>query len=104
MKKSFKIQIGYDKYIGISKKDLPNAYYSFINETKMITSDGIAIRGKDIISIEPDWNNILGYNTGYKINEREIENKYIEKAREIMLKAKNVANKTLKENNVKLLN
>lgn len=108
MKKSFKIKIGYgsDEYIPIEKSELSKAYYTFMTEGKMITNDGYAIRGKDIIRIEPNWNGIMGYNKDYKLTGEDYEyigEKRMKEAHAIMGEAKDIARQVTENNNLELL-
>jgi len=65
MKKSFKVVIGYDKFIAIGKSELPKAYYAFITDAKFIADSGECWAGK-IMGIEPNWHAVMGWNEGYK--------------------------------------
>ena len=108
MKKSFKIQIGYgkDEYIAIEKSELSKAYFTFMTEGKMITNDGYALRGKDIIRIEPNWNSVMGYTRDYKLTGEDyldIGGKRQRHAQMIMGKAKEIAREVIETGNQKLL-
>lgn len=108
MKKSFKIKIGYgaDEYIAIEKSELAKAYHCFITEGKMITKDGYALRGKDIIRIEPNWNAIMGYTRDYKLKGEDylhIGEERMRYANLIMSKAKEIAHEAVQTNDVTVL-
>lgn len=109
MKKSFKIVHGYkrDEYIALSRKDLPKAYYSFLTDEKVIFSDGSAIRGKDIMRIEPNWNEVMGWNEDYIPTGDDfamIGGKRKEFANGLMQSAKKIAQEAYDKNNLSILN
>lgn len=56
--------------ITITKAELPMIMWAFTKDTKAICNGG-AFRGKDIISIMPDYNKILGYNKGYSLEPED---------------------------------
>jgi ketosteroid isomerase-like protein len=108
MKKSFKIVYGYkrDEYIAITKSDLPKAYYSFLTDDKVIFSDGSAIRGKDIMRIEPNWNGVMGWNEDYIPQAEDFaliggNRKYT--ANQLMISAKEIAKKSYENGDITLL-
>lgn len=59
------------------------AYYLFLNPSKRgVFSTGIALRGKDIIGIFPDYNATMGWNADYTpkdVDWAEIERKGVDK-------------------------
>ena len=46
--------------------------WSFIQGSNIITKEG-AFRGKDIISILPDFKRIMGWNTGYQLGAEDFQ-------------------------------
>lgn len=108
-KKSFKIVYGFkpNEFIAITKAELPKAYYAFKQEVKMITDDGVAIRGRDIMRIEPYWNDIMGYNEDYVLlieDFQEIGIKRKEHSMALMIEAKNISELAIENKNPELLN
>jgi len=108
MKKSFKIKIGYgiDEFVSIEKSELAKAYYTFMTEGKMVTNDGYGLRGRDIIRIEPNWNEVMGYNRDYRLggeDYKEIGEKRMIHAHMIMGKAKEIAKEVIETKNLNLL-
>lgn len=108
MKKSFKIKIGYqaDEYVAITKEELPKAYYAFITEGKLITNEGYALRGKDIIRIEPNWNEVMGYTRDYRLtgeDYKDIGEERMKYANQLMTSAKEIAQKVVSNGNTQLL-
>ncbi len=65
MKKYIKVVIGFrqDQYHTIDAEEAHKAYYLFLNpEMRGVFNNGVALVGKDIRSIEPDYNATMGYN------------------------------------------
>lgn len=56
--------------ITITKAELPMIMWAFTKDTKAVCNGG-AFRGKDIISIMPDYNKVLGYNKGYELEPED---------------------------------
>lgn len=54
----------------ITKDELPMILWAFTKDTKAVCSGG-AFRGKDIISIMPDYCKILGFNKGYELQPED---------------------------------
>ncbi|MHA1401632.1 MAG: hypothetical protein ACTSQE_14880 [Candidatus Heimdallarchaeaceae archaeon] len=69
-KKTFKIVTGFGEkdYFRIGKDEVARAYHCFLTEGKMITSEGVALRGRNILRIEPNWNEIMGYTRDHKLS------------------------------------
>ena len=107
MKKSYKIVYGYkpEEYHGITKKELPIAFYAFLKETKFFGQD-FAIDGKHIMRIEPNWNAVMGWNEGYRATSEDlstIPRKLSKRVREYMIDSKTQAKQAIESGNVKLL-
>lgn len=66
-----KIITGYrdDQFELIDIEEAHKAYYLFLNPSERgIFSNGIAIIGKDIQGIKPDYHSIMGWNMGHKMD------------------------------------
>jgi len=66
----YKVRLSYDNEAEnptITEEELPRVLWAFANKTDVIIPQG-AFRGKDIISILPDYGACLGYNRGAKLN------------------------------------
>ena len=71
MKSYYRIKTGYGKneFISIGEDELESAIYSFMSDTKGVFSAGV-VRGKDIISITPDYHKALGLvNTEWELDQ-----------------------------------
>lgn len=97
----YKVKYGFDKneYISIDTDELVKAFLSFLTGNRVIL-DGVALRGKDIIRIEPDWNNFGGYMKGYIMQPRDYEcsditKRKTDRARELGVIAKDIASDIL---------
>lgn len=66
----FKLIRGYnaEDYISIDETELDKAYYAFLEKKDGVYSGG-AVRGSEIIAIQPDFHKIMGWNRGYKLQE-----------------------------------
>jgi hypothetical protein len=65
-----KIITGYrdDQYHTIDAEEAHKAYYLFMNpEERGVFSNGVALIGKSIQAIEPDYHATMGWNKGYKL-------------------------------------
>ena len=64
----FKIIRGYsaEDYISIDETELEKAFYSFLSKKDAIYSGG-AVRGSEILAIQPDYHRTMGWNRGYKL-------------------------------------
>ncbi len=61
-----------DQYYSISAEEAHKAYYLFLNpEKRGVFSNGVALIGKNIQGIEPDWNGTLGYNPTYALEAED---------------------------------
>lgn len=93
-----KLVTGYraDQYQIISSDEAHKAYYLFLHPDKRsIFSNGTAIRGEDIKSIEPAWHEAMGWNPTHQLDSddwNEIRDKRIDyKVRNVLNVAKDVA-------------
>jgi len=108
MKKSFKVVYGFnrDQYIEITKQDLPKAYYGFLTEGKIVFSDGHAMKGRDIIRIEPNWNAVMGWHKDYVPKDEDFYNIGEQRKRvaiDLMMQAKEIAKEVSETKNINLL-
>lgn len=99
-----KIIVGYrkDQSYTIDADEAHKAYYLFLHpEERGIFNNGVAIIGKNITGIEPDYNATMGWNPSYtpegvdwtEIREKKIDNKI----RDVLYIAKQVAQDEPKE-------
>jgi len=61
----FKVIIGFreDQFYTVDESEIHKAYYLFMNpEARTIFSDGVALVGKNIQGIEPDYHATMGWN------------------------------------------
>lgn len=57
-----------DQYYTIDAEEAHKAYYLFLHpEERGIFNNGVALIGKNIQGIEPDWNATLDYNPTYRL-------------------------------------
>lgn len=94
-----------EKFI-IDSDEAHKAYYLFNNpELRGTFSNGVALIGRDIRSIQPAWNEIMGWNPTHKIDEydwNEIRSKGIDnKVNKVLELAQDTAR--LAQGNVKIL-
>jgi hypothetical protein len=64
---SFEVRLSFNEdgqNVSISKEELPKVMWAFLRDSKVVCMNG-AFRGKDIISILPNFNAIMGWNKGY---------------------------------------
>lgn len=68
--KYFKIIRGYgaEDYIEIDQSELEKAYGSFLLKKDGIYSGG-AVKGSEILAIQPDYHRTMGWNRGYKMTD-----------------------------------
>jgi len=105
----FKIITGFreDQYFTINANEAHKAYYLFTHpEERTVFSNGMAIIGKNIQGIEPDYNATMGWNPTHHLDAYdwiEIKQKGIDRQLgDCMIKAKEVA--TIADQNPKVLN
>ncbi len=89
MKKYFKIIRGYgaEDYLTIEESELEKAYYCFLEKKDSIFSGG-AIKGSQILAIQPDHHFTMGWNRGYKLGPEdyeELRNKGVDKESQYLL-------------------
>lgn len=74
MKYYLKLKTGFkeNEFVTIPMQEAHKAYYLFKNpETRGVFDNGVAILGKNIMQILPDWNATLGYNPDYKLIDED---------------------------------
>jgi len=108
MKKSFKVVYGFnrDQYIEITKQDLPKAYYGFLTDGKIVFSDGYAMKGRDIMRIEPNWNEVMGWHKDYVPKDEDFSNIGEQRKKvafDLMIQAKEIAREVSENKNISLL-
>lgn len=97
--KHFKIIRGYntEDYIEINETELEKAYGAFLMKKDGVYSGG-AVRGSEIIAIQPDYHKTMGWNRGYKLGEddyAELRRKKIDSDMKSMLSNMNIKVKYL---------
>lgn len=70
----YKLIRGYDaeQYIEIEESELDKAYYCFLEKKDSVFSGG-AIRGSQILAIQPDFHRTMGWNRGYRLESVDYE-------------------------------
>ena len=105
-KKSFKIIVPFPhEPIPIEKEELPKAFYAFINGSKFLSKSGKPWGGK-IISIEPDWHVVMGWNKERELDSRDwqdIGSERVEYAEALMSAASKIAREETKKKDISLL-
>lgn len=73
--KKFKIVYGYgeDDYITISGNELHKAIALFMEKNGRAVFENGAIRGQDIMRIEPDWHAVKNWNKSWKMTPDDYE-------------------------------
>lgn len=74
MELKIKVTTGFrdDQYVIIDAQEAHKAYYLFTHpEERAIFANGVALIGKNIQSIDPAWNEIMGWNPTYKLTSDE---------------------------------
>lgn len=68
----YKIIRGYsaEDYIEITQDELEKALYCFLTKKDSLYSGG-AVKGSEIIAIQPDYHRAMGWNRGYKLQAEE---------------------------------
>ena len=96
-----KIIVGFreEQHITINANEAHKAYYLFLNpEERGIFDNGVALIGKNIQGIEPDYNSTMGWNITHKLDSNdwnEIRGKGIdEKLRNVLSMAKDAVRLT----------
>ncbi len=95
-----KVITGYraDQYQIIDAEEAHKAYYLFLNpEKRGIFANGVALRGSDIQSIQPAWQETMGWNPTHTLDsddwneirnggiDRKLQHKILPAAREIAI-------------------
>ena len=58
-----------DQFMTISGEEVHKAYYLFMKpEARAVFSNGVALIGKNIQGIEPDYNATMGWNASHKMD------------------------------------
>lgn len=84
MKKYFKLIRGYgaEDYIQIEENELEKAYAAFLLKKDAVYSGG-AVRGSEIMAIQPDYHRAMGWNRGYRLladDYEELSNRGVDRA------------------------
>lgn len=87
--KYFKLIRGYgaEDYLEIGEDELEKAMYCFLEKKDSVFSGG-AVRGSQIMAIQPDFHRTMGWNRGYKLGGDDFEDmkqKGIERKLQAML-------------------
>jgi TPP-dependent 2-oxoacid decarboxylase len=100
----FKVITGFreDQFYTIDEQEIHKAYYLFMNpEARTIFSNGVALIGKNIHGIEPDYHATMGWNTTHKLETYDFaemkEKGLLNKFTEIMSLGKQVASIALEK-------
>lgn len=84
-----------DQKYSIPIEEAHKAYYLFFHpEERGMFSGGLALIGKNIQTIQPDWHGTMGWNQGHKLDSddwNEINSTVKEKMEYVMEKAKQVS-------------
>ena len=66
--KHYKLIRGYgsEDYIQVDETELEKAYYAFMEKKDAVYSGG-AVRGAEILAVQPDYHKAMGWNRGYKL-------------------------------------
>lgn len=108
MKKYFKIVYGYNdnQSTTVGLEEVPKAYHLFIKgEGRAIFDNGVALQGKDIMRIEPDWHATMGWNKTHKMDDddwnevKPLQNRFTE----LLSEAKSLAYESIEQNNPNLI-
>lgn len=98
MEYKIKIITGFreDQQYTVSSEEAHKAYFLFFNPNERgIFNNGVAVRGVDIKSIEPDYQGTMGWNATHELDEddwNEIRGKNVDrKLREILSQAQEIA-------------
>jgi hypothetical protein len=85
----YKIIRGYsaEDYIEITPDELEKANYCFLTKKDSIYSGG-AVKGSEILAIQPDYHKTMGWNRGYKLQAEdysELKEKGIDRKMQLQL-------------------
>lgn len=108
MKYYLKAVIGFrdDQFVTIPMQEAHKLYYLFNHpEERGVFNNGVALVGKNIQTIIPNWNETLGYNPNYKLTEddwNDIRGKSIDaKMKTLIEKAKDISK--IAEQNISII-
>lgn len=100
----FKVITGFrdDQYYSISENEIHKAYYLFMNpEARTVFSNGVALIGKNIQGIEPDYHATMGWNRTHRLDSDDFnemrEKGLLNKFTEVMSLGKSVAEMALQQ-------
>lgn len=98
----FKVITGFrdDQYYSIDENEIHKAYFLFLNpEARTVFENGVALIGKNIQGIEPDYHATMGWNPKHKLGDDDFnemrEKGILQKFTGIMSKAKEVGDMAL---------
>lgn len=88
----YKIVRGYnaEDYIEIDSNELEKAYFAFLTKKDAVYSGG-AVRGSEIIAIQPNYHKVMGWNRGHKLDDydfAELREKGIDRKMQLELSSK----------------
>jgi len=93
-----KITVGFrkDQHYTIDAEEAHKAYWLFLHpDERGVFENGVALRGQDIQSIEPDYNATMGWNPTYQLGDddwNELKDSGVDrKLRNILSEAKQVS-------------
>jgi hypothetical protein len=104
----YKIIRGYsaEDYIEITEEELEKACYCFLMKKDSIYSGG-AVKGSEILAIQPDYHRTMGWNRGYKLQVgdfRELNQTGVDRKMQIVIeKVKDKVQYLLKNNKEDLI-
>ena len=104
MKYYIKVITGFreDQQHTIPMQEAHKAYYLFKHpDSRGVFDNGVALVGKNIQEIRPDWNRTLGYNPDYKMTEEDwnnIHGKQIDKNMRTLLESAKTAASMMEDN------
>ena len=72
---SFRVKIGYgaNDFVSIGQEEYVRAVKAQIKKTVFMPQSGGSISGGSIISVLPDWNKELGYNSDYQLKAEDLQ-------------------------------
>ena len=94
-----------DQHYTIEAEEAHKAYYLFLNpEKRGVFNNGVAVIGKNIQGIEPDYNATMGWNQSHELDDDdwvEIRTKGVDnKLRDVLYNAKQLAYLTKKDESI----
>lgn len=88
---SYEVRLSFNEdgqNVTITKDELPMVMWAFLKDAKVVCKNG-AFRGKDIISVLPNFNAIMGWNKGYELTPEDFASV---SRNEVCLEARNYQN------------